>query len=34
LHSFTKRAMIDSSLLGLEGTAQLIISVADKKFGL
>ncbi|MBQ3704104.1 MAG: cytidylate kinase-like family protein [Oscillospiraceae bacterium] len=26
--------MIDSSLLGLEGTAQLIISVADKKFGL
>ena len=26
--------MIDSSLLGLEGTAELIISVADKKFGL
>lgn len=26
--------MIDSSLLGLEGTAELIISVADKKLGL
>ncbi len=26
--------MIDSSLLGPEGTAELIISIAGKKFGL
>ena len=26
--------MIDSSLLGIDGTAELIISVADKKFGI
>ena len=26
--------MIDSSLLGIDGTVDLIIGVADKKFGL